>query len=90
MAKIIQYQFLAGEINHGTEENPDIEQVIFNKSITCPTQEVFDINYPIAEKEAVGEIKVDGEFDEETPSQLDTIEAQVTYTAMMTDTLLEV
>lgn len=27
---------------------------------------------------------------EETPSQLDIIEAQVTYTAMMTDTLLEV
>lgn len=27
---------------------------------------------------------------EETPSQLDQIEAQVTYTAMMTDTLLEV
>ncbi len=26
----------------------------------------------------------------ETPSQLDVIEAQVTYTAMMTDTLLEV
>jgi len=27
---------------------------------------------------------------EETPSQLDVLEAQVTYTAMMTDTLLEV
>ena len=27
---------------------------------------------------------------EETPSQLDIIEAQVTYTAMMTNTLLEV
>lgn len=42
---------------------------------------------------------VDGEFIldpipeepvEETPSKLDIIEAQVTYTAMMTDTLLEV
>lgn len=40
---------------------------------------------------------VDGEFihdplpkPEEKPSQLDVIEAQVTYTAMMTDTLLEV
>ena len=42
---------------------------------------------------------VDGEFVysplpveevEETPTQLDRIEAQVTYTAMMTDTLLEV
>lgn len=42
---------------------------------------------------------VDGEYvyepipvvePEETPSQLDILEAQVTYTAMMTDTLLEV
>ena len=40
---------------------------------------------------------VDGEFindplpkPEEKPSQLDVIEAQVAYTAMMTDTLLEV
>lgn len=42
---------------------------------------------------------IDGEFvynplpkeePEEKPSQLDIIEAQVTYTAMMTDTLLEV
>lgn len=40
---------------------------------------------------------VDGEFvydpvsedDTETPSQLDRIEAQLVYTAMMTDTLLE-
>lgn len=41
---------------------------------------------------------VDGEYiydpipteaEEETPSQLDVIEAQVTYTALMTDTLLE-
>ena len=30
------------------------------------------------------------EFEEEAPSQLDIIEAQVTYTAMMTGTLLEV
>ena len=42
---------------------------------------------------------VDGEFvydpqlvesEVDTPSQIDRIEAQVTYTAMMTDTLLEV
>ena len=26
MAKIIKYKFLSCEINHGTEENPDIEQ----------------------------------------------------------------
>ena len=88
MAKIIKYQFLAGEINHGTEENPDIEQILQDAEIVCPIQEVFDINYPIAEKEAVGEIEIEGEFDEEIPSQLDTIEAQVAYTAMMTETLI--
>lgn len=36
------------------------------------------------------EIKSDIQEVIETPSQLDIIEAQVTYTAMMTDTLLEV
>lgn len=36
------------------------------------------------------EIVEDGEPDpEDTPTQLDRVEAQVTYTAMMTDTLLE-
>lgn len=31
----------------------------------------------------------DGEWSKEEPSQLDRIEAQLTYTAMMSDTLLE-
>ena len=40
------------------------------------------------------EAEIDADIDdlpdpEETPSQLDMLEAQVTYTAMMTDTLLE-
>lgn len=46
------------------------------------------------EKRAEEEIQADIEAIEasivETPSQLDIIEAQVTYTALMTDTLLEV
>lgn len=90
--KIIKYKFLSAEINHGTEENPDIEQTILSAKIECKTQAQFDANYSIAEKEAVGEIIVEGEFDEvlNEPTQLDIIEAQVTYTAMMTDTLLEV
>jgi hypothetical protein len=58
--------------------------------IECKTKADFDANYPIAEKEAVGEIVVEGEFEIKLPTQLDLIEAQVTYTAMMTDTLLEV
>lgn len=64
MAKNIKYKFLSAEINNGTEENPVIEQVILDITITCATQEIFDMNYPIAEKEAYGEIIVEGEFDE--------------------------
>lgn len=66
MAKVIKYKFLSCEVNHGTEEKPDIEQVILDKSITCPTQAIFDANYPIAEREAIpGTIEVSGEFDPE-------------------------
>ena len=78
MAKIITYKFQSGE-----EQLP--------ASIKCKTKADFDVNYHIAEKEAVpGTISVDGEFETEQPTQQDRIEAQTTYTAMMTDTLLEV
>ena len=88
--KIISYKFLSAEINRGTEENPNIEQILIDKSIECKTSACFDANYALAEMEAVGEITVEGEFETEKPTQMDMIEAQVTYTAMMTDTLLEV
>lgn len=87
MAKIIKYQFLSCEINHGTEENPDIEQIFLNKSM--PWNEA---NEEIAKKEAWGgeyTIEDDGVKEVDTPTQLDIIEAQIAYTAMMTDTLLE-
>ena len=91
--KIIKYQFLSCEINHGTEEETDIERVLLEKSIPC-SEATFASNYAIAQREAYNgeyEIVDDGQPDPaETPSQLDRVEAQVTYTAMMTDTLLEV
>jgi hypothetical protein len=31
--KKIKYKFLSAEINHGTEENPDIEQIFLEKSM---------------------------------------------------------
>ncbi len=31
--KIIKYQFLSCEVNHGTEEEPNIEQIILDKSM---------------------------------------------------------
>lgn len=63
MAKLIKYKFLSAEVNHGTEENPVMEQIFQGKIIECRTQTEYDNNYPIAEKEAVGEIEVTGEFD---------------------------
>ena len=87
--KIIKYKFLSCEINHGTEEKPNIERIILNKSM--PWNEV---NEEIAKTEAYnGEytIEDDGQPDPTSePTQLDRVEAQITYTAMMTDTLLEV
>jgi hypothetical protein len=88
--KTIKYKFLVAEINRGTEEKPNIEKILLDKAIECKNQAVYDANYPIAEKEAVGEIIVEGDFEAEKPTQLDAIEAQVAYTAMMTDTLLGV
>lgn len=47
MAKVIKYKFLSAEINHGTEENPDIEQVFAD--VTMGWNEV---NEEIAKREA--------------------------------------
>ena len=87
--KIIKYQLMS-EINHGTEEKPNIEQIFTPCEIRC-SEANFEANYAIAQREAYGEITVEDIPDEDAPpSQLDQLEAQVTYTAMMTDTLLEV
>ena len=77
MAKIIKYKYLSAEINHGTEENPDVEQILIDTKIVCPTQTAYDANYPIAEKNAVGEITVEGEFEpeEDTASTDDVLNA---------------
>lgn len=70
MAKIIKYKFLSCAVNHGTEENPNIEQIILDKSIKCSTQVTFDATYPIAEREAIpGTIEVSGEFDYPTATR---------------------
>lgn len=83
--KVIKYQ-LCTEINHGTKEQPNIEQVFSEVSNAWN-----EVNEKIAKAEAYnGEytIEDDGE-PEPAPTQLDRIDAQATYTAMMTDTLLE-
>lgn len=82
--KVIKYIMAANIVN--AEEFPEVPI-----TATIPYSEK---NLMIAEREAYnGEytIEDDGQPDPaEMPTQLDTIEAQVVYTAMMTDTLLEV
>ena len=83
--KVIKYQ-LCTEVNHGTEDKPKIEQVF--SAVTLGWSEA---NEKIAKAEAYNSeytIEDDGK-PEPAPTQLDRIEAQTTYTAMMTDTLME-
>ena len=79
--KWIRYKFLSAEVNPG-------EQSFIDKSMTWS-----EANEEIAKSEAYnGEYTIEDDGVEEiiAPTQLDIIEAQVAYTAMMTDTLLEV
>ena len=85
MAKLIKYRILSAN-----SSEPNTELGFSEKTIECKTQADFEANYPIAEREAIGEIVVEGAFEAEQPTQMDQIEAQLTYTAMITDTLLEV
>jgi hypothetical protein len=72
--KKIKYKFLSCEINRGTEEQPNIEQVFLEKEIHCATKAVLEANLPIAEKEAVpGTIEVTGEFDPEPITEAERI-----------------
>lgn len=85
--KIIKYN-LCTIVNHGTDKSPKI-----GETLTSVTMGWNEANEEIAKREAYnGEytIEDDGVEENTIPSQLDIIEAQVTYTAMMTDTLLEV
>lgn len=83
--KVIKYQ-LCTEVNYGTKDEPKIEQVF-----SAVTLGWSAANEAIAKAEAYnGEytIEDDGE-PEPAPTQIDRIEAQVAYTALMTDTLIE-
>lgn len=83
--KVLKYRMMT-EVNHGTEEQPDIRQVF--SAVTLGWSEA---NEKIAKAEAYnGEYTIEDDGKPEpAPTQLDRIEAQTTYTAMMTDTLLE-
>lgn len=63
MAKLIKYKFLSSEINHGTEESPDIEQIILDKSMTWS-----EANEEIAKREAYeGKYAIEDVEEPETP-----------------------
>jgi hypothetical protein len=83
--KIIKYQ-LCTEINRGTEEQPNIERVF--SGVVRGWSEADEKS---AKSEAYnGEYTIEDDGKPEpAPTQLDRIEAQTTYTAMMTDTLME-
>lgn len=90
--KIIRYK-ICNRVNHGTEEHPDYEDVLYPVEIHC-TADNLETNEAIAKAEAYnGEYTIEDDSlpdPSEVPTQLDLVEAQATYTAMMTDTLLEV
>ena len=83
--KRIKYQLLT-EVNIGTEDAPNVKQSFMLK---CPPWS--EANEEIAKSEAYnGEYTIEDDGKPEpVPTQLDRIEAQTTYTAMMTDTLME-
>ena len=59
--KIIKYKFLSCEINHGTEDDPDIKRIFLNKTMGWN-----EVNEEIAKREAYnGEyiIEDDGELE---------------------------
>ena len=89
--KIIKYQMMT-EINYGTEEYPNIEQKFTPITIVCKAEQL-EVNEEIAKREAYnGEYEIyddDGVEEVLEPTQLDRIEAQVTYNSMMLGTLIE-
>ena len=86
MAKSIKYQYLAAEVNLGTEDSPKIKQIYSEKTIAWSAE-----NEAIAKAEAkdgLYTVEDDG-TPAPAPDRLDQIDAQVTYTAMMTGTLMD-
>ena len=81
--KILKYKF-CNKVNYGTEEEPNIVETFSDVEMGWN-----ETNEEIAKKEAYnGEyvIEDDGQPDPTTePTQLDRLEAQIAYLAMVTD-----
>lgn len=83
MAKVIKYKFLSCEINHGTKENPVMEQIFLEKSMGWN-----EANEEIAKREAyngIYTIEDDGIEETITPTseeRIEALEAAVTMLCM--------
>ena len=81
--KLISYKIVVSE--------PEAEEIILQPMRRCCPEDAFETQYAIAKAAAYnGEVIVEKIEDPVTePTQLDRIEAQVAYIAMMTDILFE-
>lgn len=78
--ELIRYKFISAEINHGTDDAPDIEQVLLEKSLPY-----CDVNEEIAKREAYnGEytIEDDGQPEPE-PTEQEQLRADVDFLLAM-------
>ena len=82
--KVIKYQ-ISTDINFGTEDNPEIQQILQNKVI-----EYSAGNEAIAKKEAYnGEVFIEDDgVPEPEPTQAEQLRADVDYLSAMTGVML--
>ena len=83
--KKVSYQ-ISVPVNDGTQESIRLT----DSYVVCEESELYTKLESVKSRAYNGEVAVEDIPDElKEPTQLDRIEAQTTYTAMMTDTLLE-
>ena len=83
--KVIKYQTL-NRYNAGTDDAPD-----WQEGLGVCIMGYNEANMKLAQQEALNGVYTIEEADTAAePSRMDAVEAQAAYTAMMTDTLLEV
>ena len=86
--KIIKYK-LHSQVNKGSNAVPIWVDIFNNVKLTCSDDELEKCLAVVVKEAYNGEYTIEDDNTVPTPTQLDKIEAQVTYTAMMTNTLLE-
>jgi hypothetical protein len=88
--KIIKYKFLSYQINHGTEEKPEYEDVIADKEIRC-AESYLESNLEIARKESYnGEEPVVEDDGQPEPEVQPTPEERIAELESMLNALLGV